>query len=105
MLPLRESNRLRRFPFELDRFRRSGLVENRYFVAVLVAALVDDFLHLRGRVFRKRERPDASWPAAGPAFCHSPLKATPDPPESAATPGSGGLASSALLLPPQPRRV
>src|SRR5712692_6282518 len=33
MLPLRESNRLRRFPFELDRFQRSGLVKNRHIFA------------------------------------------------------------------------
>src|SRR5713226_544509 len=58
MLPLRESNRFRGFPFELHRFRRRGLEVNRHFVAVLIAALVDDFLHFRGGGFRKRERPD-----------------------------------------------
>src|SRR2546422_1156456 len=58
MLPLRESNRFRGFPFELDCFRRSGLEVNRHFVAVLIAALVDDFLHFRGRGFRKWERPN-----------------------------------------------
>src|SRR2546423_11285138 len=50
-------------------------------------------------------RPGASWPAAGPAFCHSLPKMIPDPPESAATPGSGGPASSAFLPQPRPHRV
>src|SRR2546427_10209070 len=57
MLPLRESNRFRGFPFELDRLRCSGLEVTRRFAAVLIAALVDDFLHFRGRAFRKWERP------------------------------------------------
>src|SRR5690242_16197998 len=58
MLPLRESDGFRRFPFELHRFGRSWLKKNRYLVAVLVATLVDDFLHFFRRCFRKRERTD-----------------------------------------------
>src|SRR6266404_5489690 len=37
MLPLRESNGLRRFAFDLDCFGGGGLVQNRHFVAVLIA--------------------------------------------------------------------
>src|SRR5437667_9205460 len=49
--------------------------------------------------------PGASWPAAGPAFCHALPKTIPDPPESAATPESGGPGSSAWLPRPPPHRV
>src|SRR5258708_32069890 len=53
----------------------------------------------------KTARPGESWPAEVPTFGHSLAKNILDPPESAATPGSAGPASSALLLPLQPRRV
>src|SRR5205807_10314790 len=58
MLPLRGSNGRRGFTFKLDRTRRSWLVIGCYFVAVLVAALVDNLLHFIGRGFGEGERPD-----------------------------------------------
>src|SRR5258708_32581719 len=68
------------------------------------ATLTILFIHRRPWQFAETleiARPEASWPAAGLAFCHSLPKMIPDPPESAATPGSGGPPASALL-PQQP---
>src|SRR5216684_3273504 len=50
-------------------------------------------------------RPGASWPAAGPAFCHFLPKKILGPLEFAATPGNGGRSASVLLLQPRPHRV
>src|SRR5207244_12947515 len=57
----RKSNGLRGFPFELQRLHRGGVVINRHFVAVLVAALVHDLLHFLRGFLCQRERQDRQF--------------------------------------------
>src|SRR5262249_16995843 len=50
-----ESDGLRGLALEFDRFQRGGIVVDGDFVAVLIAALIDDLLHLGGSSFGKRK--------------------------------------------------
>src|ERR1700687_745545 len=65
MLRNYKSDWLGRLALDLDRFHRCGIVENRDLVAILVAALVNNLLHLCGGSFRKRKCLDGQIVALG----------------------------------------